>query len=106
MVSRPVEVTRPKKPQPVLIAMSVLAALDVAVAGVALSDLIGERAVGLLVLALAAVKAGVAYYLHGVVVPLDDTAAYLDPAGRQIAGPAASVPDGREVIVSEAHHWG
>lgn len=87
------------KPQPVLIVMAVLGGLDVLTGGAALSEVIGLKVAGLLLLVLAAIKAGMAIFLRGQVVPVADTAAYLNDNRQLIAGPAAIQDDGTEVVV-------
>lgn len=60
------------RPRPVLIAFAVLAGLDVLTGGSALTDVIGRDTAGLIVLALAAVKVGLAFYVQGQVTPIAD----------------------------------
>lgn len=87
------------KPQPVLVLMSFLVALDVIVSGAALSDILSPKVVGLMLLVMAAIKVGTAYYLRGQVVPLADVGAYLTERNRMVAGPASTVPDDHPVQV-------
>ena len=87
------------KPRPVLLVMATLAGLDVLTGGAALGDVIGLKAAGLLILLLAAIKAGMAFFLQGQVVPVADTAAYLNDERQLVAGPAAIQRDGAEVVV-------
>jgi hypothetical protein len=75
-------------PRPVLIALSILAGLDVIVAGAAFQEVIGLQAAGLTVLAMAAIKVGVAFYLQGQVVPLSSTVAYVRDNSVQAGGAA------------------
>lgn len=89
------------KSRPVLITMSVLAGLQVLTAGAALTDTIGKDAAAFLVLAVAAVQAGVQFYVQAQVVPLADVSAYLDKHGEQVSGPAAP-PAGEPVDVEPA----
>jgi hypothetical protein len=60
------------RPRPVLIAFAVMAALDVLTGGSALTDVIGKDTAGLIVLALAAAKVGLGFYVQGEVTPLAD----------------------------------
>lgn len=59
------------KREPVVIAMSILAALQVLAGGAALADLIGGQAAGVFVLAVAALQTGVQFYVRGQVTPVD-----------------------------------
>lgn len=94
------------KPQPVLVVMSVLAGLDILTGGAALGDVIGPKQAGILILALAAIKGGMAFYLRGQVVPVADTAAYLNEDRKLIAGPASVLNDGAEVVVEPKPNLG
>lgn len=89
------------KSRPVLITFSVLAGLQILTAGAALGDVVGTKVAGLVVLAVAAVQAGMSFYVQGQVVPLQDTAAYVDTKGNTVAGPASppQVVDGESVEV-------
>lgn len=90
------------KSRPVLITFSILATLQVILGGTALAD-VGVPAAWLALTAVivAAVQFGVSFYVQGQVVPLGDTAAYLDQQGRLVAGPASppAVLDGTSVEV-------
>lgn len=77
------------KPQPVLVIMSVLAGLQVLTAGAALADIAGQKTTALLILIVAALQTTMAFYLRGQVVPLADTAAFLNDKRVLVAGPAA-----------------
>lgn len=57
------------KNEPVLVAMSVLAALQVLTAGSALANVIGPDAAALAVLVVAAAQAGIQFYVRGQVTP-------------------------------------
>jgi hypothetical protein len=89
------------KSRPVLITFSILAGLQILTAGAALSDVLGDKVAGLVVLAVAAVQAGMSFYVQNQVVPVNDTAAYVDTSGNLVAGPASppSVVDGESVAV-------
>lgn len=80
------------RPRPVLAAFAVLAALDVLTGGSALADIIGKDTAALIVLVLAAVKVGVAFYVQGQVTPLSSPqtsdGAPLIPATRYDSVPA------------------
>lgn len=89
------------KSRPVLITFSILAGLQVLAAGAALSDTIGKDTTGLIVLAVAAVQAGLSFYVQGGVVPHADVAAYINSDGEAVAGPAAGVTTGVKVVVEE-----
>lgn len=96
------------KSRPVLITFSVLAGLQILTAGTALADVIGDKPAGLIVLAIAAVQAGMSFYVQGQVVPLQDTAAYVDTKGNTVAGPASppQVVDGTSVEVVSSNMAG
>lgn len=96
-------VTPDKKPQPVLIVMSILVAADVILGGAAISDYLSSELVGLLLLIVAGIKVGIAFYLRGQVVPVQDVAAFVPDHNRAllVAGPAAPVPNDTEVKVTE-----
>lgn len=86
------------KSQPVLIAASVVAAGQAFVSTLALTDVITKDALGIITGALAAVSIGLGFYVRGVVVPLKDTAAYVDKTGEVVSGPAAP-PEGEPAVV-------
>jgi hypothetical protein len=88
-----------RKSRPVLITFSVLAGLQILTTGAALGDLIGVKLAAFVVLAGAAVQAGMSYYVQGVVVPEQDVAAYQNSAGQVVAGPAAGATNGTPVVV-------
>lgn len=77
------------KSRPVVITMSVLAALQVLTAGAALTDVLGKDIAALFVLAVAAVQAGVQFYVQAQVVPVQDVGSYIDKTGEMVSGPAA-----------------
>lgn len=58
------------KREPVVVVMSVLAALQVLAGGAALTELIGPQLAGVLILAVAALQVGVQFYVRGQVTPL------------------------------------
>ncbi|GAA4899665.1 hypothetical protein GCM10023223_13470 [Stackebrandtia albiflava] len=58
------------KREPVLIIMSVLAALQVFVGGAAFSELVSVRVAGLLALSVAALQVGMQFYVRGRVAPV------------------------------------
>jgi len=59
------------KREPVVVVMSVLAALQVLVGGAALADLIGNEWAGVFVLVVAALQIGLQFYVRGQVTPVD-----------------------------------
>lgn len=87
------------KSRPVAITFSVLAGLQILTAGATLADVIGEQVAGLLVLAVAAVQAGMSFYVQSTVTPAGDVAAYANNAGEMVAGPAAGATNGTPVTV-------
>jgi hypothetical protein len=90
------------KRDPVLAVMSTLAALQVLTGGAALGDVLGAKGAGLCILAVAAVQAGLQFYVRGQVTPWEGVAARVDEAGALVAGPAASVATGALVAEVEA----
>lgn len=88
------------KSRPVLITFSVLAGLQIITAGTVLADVIGVQLAGLIVLLVAAVQAGMSFYVQGQVVPYSDTAAYVNEEGDTVAGPAAAPVNGTPVDVA------
>lgn len=87
------------KSRPVLITFSVLAGLQVLTGGSALANFIGGEMAGLFILAVASVQVGMTFFVQNSVVPVQDTAAYVNSQGSTVAGPASGVTNGREVDV-------
>ena len=87
------------KPQPVLIVMSVMAGLTFLVGGLAAISEVPRLVVTAAALVVTATNVGMAYFLRGQVVPLVDTAAYLNEDRDMIAGPSAAVSSGNPVMV-------
>jgi hypothetical protein len=77
--------------------MSTLAALQVMVAGSALTDIIGAKLAGLLGLMVAAVQMGMQFYVRGVTTPTASVVAQRTTEGTVVAGPSAQAPTGVEV---------
>jgi hypothetical protein len=88
--------------RPVLITMSVLAGAQILTGGAALGDVIGVKAAGLAILAVAAIQGGMAFYVQNQVTPNVDVAARVTPTGTVVAGPAAEVRTGAIVDVTPA----
>lgn len=82
---------------PVLAVMSTLAAMQVMVAGSALTDVIGPRLAGLLGLMVAAAQVGLQFYVRGQVTPSATVVATRSQDGTVVAGPSAQAPTGVEV---------
>lgn len=61
------------KNEPVLLWSSILVALQVLVAGSALTDTLGKTVAALCALIVAALQAGTAFYIRGRVTPVDGT---------------------------------
>ena len=85
-----------KKPEPVLITMSVLAGLQILFGGVGSVTFFADHelvaaicAVGMV--AVGAVQAGVMYYVRGQVVPLENVVERVDENGVVRAGPANNI---------------
>lgn len=87
----------PSKPGPVLLWMSILAALQVLTGGAALAEVIGAQVAGLAVLTVAALQTGIQFYVRGQVTPWQDVIAKVGPDGTPVAGPAHSAPTGTAV---------
>lgn len=92
------------KSQPVLIAMSITTALAVIFGGLTLVAGLNDNGfvatvAGVGMLVVGGINQGLAFYTRSQTVPLSDTAAFRNDERRLVAGPAASVPDGRSVAV-------
>lgn len=87
---------------PVLAVMSTLAALQVLTGGAALGEVLGAKAAGLCILAVAAAQTGLQFYVRGQVTPWSAVAASVDGDGSLVAGPAADVPTGALVAEVQA----
>ena len=100
---REIYVTPDKKPQPVLVVMSILVSADVILGGAAISDYLSPQLIGLLLLVIGGIKVGIGFYLRGQVVPLQDVAAFVPSDDRRalVSGPAAPLPNDIEVKVTE-----
>lgn len=85
------------KPSPVLLWMSILAALQVLTGGAALAEVIGTQVAGLAVLTVAAMQTGVQFYVRGQVTPWETVVSKTTGDGRVVAGPAHTAPTGSEV---------
>jgi len=59
------------KREPVVVVMSVLVALQVIAGAAVLGDLIGDQWAGVVVLAVAALQAGMQFYIRGQVSPVE-----------------------------------
>lgn len=87
------------KSRPVVIVFSILAALQVLTGAAALGDVIGDTLFGLFAIVVAAVQVGMTFYVQNGVVPVEDTAAYINSDGHAVAGPAAGLTNGTSVEV-------
>lgn len=76
--------------RPVLATMSILVGAQVLTAGASLAEVIGQDTAGLLALAVAAVQAGLAFYVQGQVTPFAAVAARRHVDGRVTLGPAST----------------
>ncbi len=95
--------TRRASAEPVLIAMSILAAGQAFFASAGLVDAIGAKAAFIGMLTVGAIQVGVQFYVRGRVVASDNVVAAVDPTGEVVAGPALlSVPEGVPVQVDPA----
>lgn len=87
------------KPQPVLLAFSVLAGLTTLASGLAALGY-DQKVIGLIGLVIAVITQSLGFYVRGLVVPFSDTAAYVNDFGAVIAGPASTIQNGTYVTVS------
>lgn len=87
-MSVPISATPATKPQPVLVFMSIMTALTAISGALAVSDLVSEKVAGFLILVVAAINQGVAYYVKGQVVPYQDVATYVNDQRITVTGPA------------------
>lgn len=82
------------KPQPVLVALSVLATLDALHVGLDAGNVLPENVSTVIGALLAAVNIGVAFYLRGIVTPFSNVVAYqpnTDDPTRILAGGATTI---------------
>jgi hypothetical protein len=87
--------------RPVLITMSILAGAQVLVGAASLTDLIGKQAAGLAIVGIAAVQAGIQFYVQGQVTPNASVAARRIDEKRVVTGPAAKVVQDGNANVGE-----
>jgi hypothetical protein len=59
------------KNEPVLITMSILAALQVAAGSLALTDLVSSSVIGIIIVCIAALQGGLQFYVRGQVTPVE-----------------------------------
>ena len=91
--------TQNTKPQPVLVASTIMAMLMFVSGGLAALG-VNSTVVAAIALGVGALNFGVGVYVRGLVVPYVDTAAYRNDEGTVVAGPAAPVKAGKPVAVS------
>ncbi len=84
--------------RPVLATFSVLAGAQVLVAGAALADVVGERIAAFLVLVVAAVQAGMSFYVSNLVTPNQRVVARRSN-GKVVSGEGAEIRPGIPVAV-------
>lgn len=87
------------KSRPVLITFSILAGLQVITNASGLADVVPAQWVFLLGILVAAVQTGMTFFVQNQVVPVKDTAAYIDQNGQTVAGPAAPPGTGAVQVV-------
>jgi len=93
----------PNTSQPVLVALSFLAAMSIINGGLAALEVLPVKVVGCIALGTAAATYGIGYYLRAKVVPAEAVAASLDGEGVLRSGPAdQTIPTGTEVEISPA----
>ena len=88
------------KSRPVIIIMSVLAGLQILVAGAALTDVVGGKVAAFLVLLVAAAQGGVQFYVQSLVTPTQDVVAYRDKSGSVVPGELANDADRAQEAVA------
>ena len=79
--------------EPVVITMSILAALQFLFAGAGLGDVIGAKAVFMGMLVVGAIQVGMQFWVRGQVVAAENVVAQVSPAGDVVAGPALLTVD-------------
>jgi hypothetical protein len=98
-----------RQPKPVVIMSSVLAGLNVFVAGTAFVSEVPDWVSGLSALLVASTTVGWGAYVHNQVTPYAQVAARRLPSGDQVAGPAApgvtQEGDIVDVVKAEEAHW-
>jgi hypothetical protein len=77
------------KKEPVVIVFSILAALQVVDAGLALTDAIDKDVAAIFSLVLAAITAGASFFVRNMVTPWDQVVSKIQN-GQVVAGPAAT----------------
>lgn len=87
------------KSRPVLITFSILAGLQVVTGATGLGDVLPPEVVFIIGILVAAVQVGMTFYVQNQVVPVEDTAAYIDQTGQTVAGPAAPPGTGQVEVV-------
>lgn len=78
------------KKEPVVIVFTILAALQVIDAGLALIDSINKDTAAIISLVIAAVTAAAAFYVRAMVIPWDQVVSKITETGTVVAGPAAA----------------
>lgn len=72
--------------EPVVIAMSILASLQLLFAGAGLGDVIGAKAVFLGMALVGAIQGGIQFWVRGQVVATANVVAEVNPAGEVVGG--------------------
>jgi hypothetical protein len=89
--------------EPVVIAMSILAAAQFLFAGAGLGDVVGAQNVFMGMLIIGAAQVGIQFWVRGQVTAVANVVAQVSPAGQVVAGPALlGVGDGLPVKVTPA----
>jgi hypothetical protein len=83
--------------RPVVVWMSILAALQVMSAGSALADVVPSKAAALFSLGVAAAQAGIQFFVQAQVTPWETVVAKENETGQVVAGPASELPTGTVV---------
>lgn len=87
-MSEPSTMVPASKPQPVLLLMSAMTAITAIVGAFTIAETFNERTMGIVVVVVAGINQGVAYYLRGQVVPLTDVVSYANKDRQIVSGPA------------------
>lgn len=85
--------------RPTAAAFATLTALQVLTGGALIGDVFGPRVAGGAVLVVAALQAGLAYYVNYATTPNRQVAAEKLPSGQVVAGDASPLPTGEPVKV-------
>jgi hypothetical protein len=86
----------------VLYAGAAIVFMQILTGGAALSDIIPVKVAGFLSLVTAAAAGALAFIVQEKVTPTEDVEAFVNMAGRTVAGDASLIPNGDPVTVAPA----